>query len=97
MRSFAAYCSRPQICDGLHAIGVTWVERAQFRFNSRPYIATYTLKFISERQPSSRDIVEFDLEDKGGNRVKIAGERLAAEPQRLQRDRSATSERINHK
>ena len=44
----------------------------------------------------ARDVLQHHLEDQAGHGVQVARERLAAEPERLQRDRPAARERVHH-
>ena len=44
----------------------------------------------------ARDVFQHHLENQAGHRIQVAGEGLAAEPQRLQRNRTPSRKRIHH-
>ena len=44
----------------------------------------------------ARDVLQHYLQDQARHRVEVTGERLAAEPKRLERNRASTRERVHH-
>jgi len=53
-------------------------------------------QLVGQFRAVARDVLQHHLEDEAGHRVEVAGESLAAQAQRLQRDRAAARERIHH-
>ena len=95
MRRFAAHRPRPQIGDWRRTVRVLGIEVGQFLFRLFLDFHADPPQLICEPRPMARDAIKHYLEDQAGNRVEVAGEGLAAEPQRLERDGATASEWVH--
>ena len=96
VRRLAAHRARPQVGDGRRAVRVLGVEVGEFPLrlllDSPPRLA----QLVRQLRAVAGDVLQHHLEDQAGHRVQVAGECLAAHPQRLQRNGAAAGEGVHH-
>src|SRR5260370_40870580 len=96
IRGFVSHCSRPEICDRLRAVGIWRIVLTEILLPLLFYLRADLAKLVGEFRAVTWDVFEHDLENQTCDRVEIAREGVASQPERLQRNRSATCEGIDH-
>ena len=82
---------------GLDAVGIATDRIALSSFLLRRLdLGAHAAQFVGKSGAVARDVLQHRLEDQAGDGVQVAGKGVAAEPQRLQRNRTAASEGINY-
>ena len=81
---------------GVAPSGILRIELGQFLLGLFLDLPPDAAQFLGELRPVARDVLQHHLEDQAGHGIQVAGEGLAAQPQRLQRDRAAPGERVHH-
>ena len=96
VRRFAAHGSRPQVGHrGSRHRNRGGVQVGQFPLGF-PFDLTADLaQLLGQSGPVARDVLQHHLEDQTRHGVEVAGERLATEPQCLQRDRASTGKGVH--
>ena len=76
----------PEVSNGRRAIRVLGVKVGQLPLRLLLDLRPDAPQLLGQFRPVAWDILQHDLEDKTGHRVEVAGERLTAQPQGLQRN-----------
>lgn len=95
VRGLAAHGPGPEVGDGCRAVRMLRVEVGQLLLRLPLDLRTDAAQLLGELWPVARNVLEHHLEDQAGDGVQVARERLAPEPQRLERDRTAPRERVH--
>jgi hypothetical protein len=96
VRRLAAHRAGPQVGDGCRAIRVLGVEIREFLLRLLLDLRPHAPQLLRQLRPVTRGVFERHLEDQACDRVEIGSERLAADVQRLERNRAAAGERVHH-
>ncbi len=96
VRRLAAHGPRPKVSDRRRAARILRVQIGQLPLGLTLDLRADAAQVISELRAVPREVLQHHLEDQAGNGVKIARERLAAEPQCLQGDRTAARKRVHN-
>ena len=81
---------------GVDSIGVLGVKVSEFLLGLGLDFRTGFPEFIGQTGAVPRDVFQHHLEDQAGDRVEVAREGVAAQPQGLQRDGTTPGEGVHH-
>ena len=93
---FATHRARPQIGNRRRPVRVLGIQIRQLLLRLPLNLAADPAQFLGQPRPVPRNVLQHHLENQARHRIQIAGERLAAQPQRLQRNRTPARKRVHH-